>query len=74
MNVTRGIGTVSPPTHPETELLEYETECRKAMKPLLAELLDRAQSVGWNRRTAATTLMFLAAQHVSAASHPSGNS
>jgi hypothetical protein len=30
-----------------------------------------AQSAGWNRRTAATALMFLAAHHVSAASQAS---
>jgi hypothetical protein len=30
-----------------------------------------AESAGWNRRTAASTLMFLAAQHVSAASETS---
>lgn len=34
---------------------------------LLTSLLDMAESAGWKRRTAASTLMFLAAQHVSAA-------
>jgi hypothetical protein len=41
------------------------------LKPLLTGLLDRAESAGWNRRTAASTLMFLAAQQVSAASETS---
>jgi len=66
-----GIETVPPPAHPEIEFLAYEMECRSTLKPLLARLLDMAQSAGWNRRTAATALMFLAAHHVSAASRAS---
>jgi hypothetical protein len=64
----RGIGTIAPPAHPRSEFFAYETECRNALKPVLARLLDMAQSAGWNRRTAATALMFLAAHDVSAAS------
>lgn len=58
--------TVPAPTHPATEFLAYEAECRSVLKPLLAGLLDAAESAGWNRRTAASTLMFLAAKQVSA--------
>jgi hypothetical protein len=72
MNMMPGIETVPPPTHPASEFLAYEMECRSTLKPLLARLLDMAQSAGWNRRTAATALMFLAAHHVSAASQSSG--
>ncbi|WP_281406236.1 hypothetical protein [Aquamicrobium sp. LC103] len=36
-------------------------------------LLDMAESAGWSRRTAASTLMFLAAQHVSASSTSVGS-
>ncbi len=64
-------GPVPPPTHAANEFLAYETECRGVLKPLLTDLLDMAESAGWNRRTAASTLMFLAAQHVSAASKAS---
>jgi len=32
----------------------------------MSELLDAAASAGWERRTVASTLMFLAAQYVSA--------
>lgn len=71
MNKMTGIGSVSAPTHSQGEFLAYETECRSALKPLLTDLLDMAESAGWNRRTAASTLMFLAAQHVSAASETS---
>jgi hypothetical protein len=71
MNMMTGIETVPPPTHAEAEFLAYETQCRNTLKPLLARLLDMAQSAGWNRRTAATALMFLAAHHVSAASQAS---
>jgi len=59
-------GPVPGPTHPASEFLAYEAECRNTLKPLLAGLLDTSESVGWNRRTVASTLMFLAAQHVSA--------
>ena len=68
MNMTSGEGTVPSPTHTASEFLAYETECRTALKPLLTGLLEKAESAGWNRRTVASTLMFLAAQHVSAAS------
>jgi hypothetical protein len=62
------VGAVPAPTHEAREFLAYETECRAALKPLLAGLLDMAEAAGWNRRTAASTLMFLAAQQVSATS------
>jgi hypothetical protein len=68
MNKMTDIGSVATPTHSPSELLAYETECRSALKPLLTTLLDNAVSAGWNSRTSASTLMFLAAQHVSAAS------
>ncbi|MBZ9995936.1 hypothetical protein [Mesorhizobium sp. BH1-1-4] len=64
-------GSVPAPTHQAKEFLAYETECRGALKPLLAELLDRAEAAGWKRRTVAATLMFLAAQQVSEASEAS---
>jgi hypothetical protein len=66
MNMMTGNGTVPSPTHPANEFLAYETECRSALKPLVAGLLDAAESAGWDRRTVASTLMFLAAQYVSA--------
>lgn len=71
MNKMNDIGYVATPTHSPSEFLAYETECRSALKPLLTGLLDMAVSAGWNRRTAASTLMFLAAQNVSAASEAS---
>ncbi|MCG7505091.1 hypothetical protein [Mesorhizobium retamae] len=73
MNKMTSIGSVPPPTRAANEFLAYETECRSALKPLLTSLLDMAETAGWNRRTAASTLMFLAAQHVSAASGKSAN-
>ncbi|PSJ56254.1 hypothetical protein [Pseudaminobacter soli (ex Li et al. 2025)] len=60
--------SVPAPTHAASEFFAYETECRNALRPLLTSLLDMAESAGWNRRTAASTLMFLAAQNLSAAS------
>lgn len=71
MNKMTDIGSVPTPTHSPSEFLAYETECRSALKPLLTGLLDMAVSAGWNRRTAASALMYLAAQQVSAASETS---
>ncbi|MBR2686247.1 MAG: hypothetical protein IKE42_00205 [Aquamicrobium sp.] len=68
MNAMTGSPLVSAPTHEASEFLNYELECRAVLKPLLANLLDKAEGAGWARRTAASTLMFLAAQHVSEAS------
>jgi hypothetical protein len=68
MDMMKSDGSVPAPTHPASEFLAYEAECRSALKPLLAGLLDAAESAGWRRRTVASTLMFLAAQHVSATS------
>ncbi|AZO15607.1 MULTISPECIES: hypothetical protein [unclassified Mesorhizobium] len=66
MNMMSADGSIPTPTHPASEFLAYEAECRSALKPLLAGLLDAAEAAGWNRRTVASTLMFLAAQQVSA--------
>ena len=68
MDTMSGDGSIPSPTHTASEFLAYETECRAALNPLLTGLLEKAESAGWNRRTVASTLMFLAAQHVSAAS------
>lgn len=62
------VGTVPPPVHSAKEFLVYETECRSALKPLLDDLIDMAEAAGWSRRTTASTLMFLAAQHLSGSS------
>ncbi|TIR14759.1 MAG: hypothetical protein E5X34_31890 [Mesorhizobium sp.] len=66
MNMMSADGSIPTPTHSASEFLAYEAECRSALKPLLAGLLDAAEAAGWNRRTVASTLMFLAAQQVSA--------
>jgi hypothetical protein len=58
---------VPPPTQPASAFLAHETECRKVFLPLLEDLLDRAEQAGWDRRTVASTLMFLSAKQVSAA-------
>ncbi|MGT2468282.1 hypothetical protein ACVOMV_31345 [Mesorhizobium atlanticum] len=44
MNMMSGNGSLPAPTHPASEFLAYETECRSALKPLLAGLLDAARS------------------------------
>ena len=65
MDTTTGIGTVPAPTHKTNEFFAYEKECKAALAPLLAGLIDMAEAAGWSRRTVASTLMFLAAQQVS---------
>ncbi|TIQ33526.1 MAG: hypothetical protein E5X48_22990 [Mesorhizobium sp.] len=65
MDVVSGAGPVPAPAHEPSEFLAYEAECRNALQPLLAGVLDAAEAAGWRRRTAASTLMFLAAQQVS---------
>lgn len=67
MNVIPEIGVVASPTHSASDLHAYENECRATLLPWLDRLLNMAELSGWNRRTAALTLMFLAARHASAA-------
>jgi len=56
---------VPSPTHLAKQFLAYDAECKQALKPLLEGLINRAEAAGWNRGTVASTLMYLAAQHVS---------
>lgn len=65
MDSTSGTGLVPAPTHRANDFFAYEKECKAALAPVLADLIDIAEAAGWNRRTVASTLMFLAAQHVS---------
>jgi hypothetical protein len=58
---------IASPTRPPSDFLAHETECRDVLRPWLEGVLKMAEVAGWNRRTAASTLMFLAAQHVSSA-------
>jgi len=71
MNDTTDFESVPAPTRPSSDFIAYEAECREALQPLTARLLEMAEAAGWNRRIAASTLMFLAAQQVSAAPHQS---
>ncbi|TPJ34685.1 hypothetical protein FJ492_18615 [Mesorhizobium sp. B2-5-4] len=73
MDAMAGLGPVPAPTYQAKEFLAYETECRSVLKPLLAGLLDMAEAAGWKRRTAAATLMFLAAKQVSEESETSAS-
>lgn len=74
MNTMADLGPVTARTQQGREFLPYETECRSALKPLVKGLLDMAEAAGWSRRTAASTLMFLAAQQVLEASEGSAGS
>jgi hypothetical protein len=65
MNVVANVGTVPPPKHQAGEFVAYEAECKDVLRPVLDHLIDTAMKAGWRRRTVASALMFLAAQHVS---------
>jgi hypothetical protein len=68
MNFVANVGTVPPPKHQAGEFVAYEAECKDVLRPLLTEIIEMAEKAGWKRRTVASALMFLAAQHVSAPS------
>lgn len=46
--------------------LDHDAEAREVVAPLVDTLLERMTAVGWDRRTAASALMFSAAAQVSA--------
>ncbi|QDZ02358.1 hypothetical protein FQ775_19345 [Nitratireductor mangrovi] len=69
---SQNVAILAPPQYPVEDILAHEKECRIALRPWVKGFLDRAESVGWDRRTVASTLMFLAAQHLSAARDPAG--
>jgi hypothetical protein len=74
MNVAAAnIGTVPPPKHQAGEFVAYEAECKDVLRPLLSGMIEMAEKAGWKRGTVASSLMFLAAQHVSAASSGAAN-
>ena len=52
---------VDKPSSPVRHL-DYETECREALKPHLDAMIDLAVKAGWDRKTATYTLMYLAAK------------
>ena len=66
MNVVANVGTVPPPKHQAGEFVAYEAECKDVLRPVLDHTVDTAVKAGWSRRTVASALMLLAAQHVSA--------
>ncbi|RUU27350.1 MULTISPECIES: hypothetical protein [unclassified Mesorhizobium] len=65
MDMMNSFGKIAAPTLPRTDF-NYETECKKALAPLVDGLLDAVESAGWDRRKAAYTLMFLSAQRLGA--------
>ncbi|MBX3582253.1 MAG: hypothetical protein KF810_10175 [Rhizobiaceae bacterium] len=65
MNVVANIGAVPSPKHRAGEIADYESECKNVLRPLLDGMIEMAEKAGWRRRTVASSLMFLAAQHVS---------
>jgi hypothetical protein len=68
VDVTR----ISPPTRAATDLM-YEAELKATLDPAVAELLDTAETAGWDRRKAAYAVMVLAARNLSEQKANSGN-
>ena len=50
---------LSSPTCSPTDI-QYEADCRAALRPVLSEMLELAESAGWSRRRAAYAPMMLA--------------
>jgi hypothetical protein len=44
--------------------LQYDHDCREALAPHIDALLNRAEAAGWDRRQAASTIMYLAAMRI----------
>lgn len=65
MNMVPNIGTIAPPNCPPSDFVGHQADCRSTFKPWLEGLLAKAETAGWNRRTVASTLMFLSAQSAS---------
>lgn len=68
MSLMPDFGRVPVPHHPPAEFLSHDAEARMALAPLFESLLDRLVMAGWDRRTAASALMFHAAAQVSSLS------
>lgn len=52
---------IKPP--PKTiDEIAYPVECREALEPSLAGLIDRAANAGWDRKQVALAIMFIAAR------------
>jgi uncharacterized Ntn-hydrolase superfamily protein len=66
MNMIANVGTISSPKKEASESLAYEAECKDVLRPVLNDMIEAAVKAGWQRRTVASALMFLAAKHVSA--------
>jgi hypothetical protein len=54
---------LSSPTCSPTDV-QYEADCRTALRLVLSEMLDLAESAGWSRRRAAYAVMMLAADEL----------
>ncbi len=52
--------TIAAPQHPAMHVA-YEKDCREMLEPHLDFLLDKVEAQGWDRRLAASALMYLAA-------------
>lgn len=65
MTIMPDIDHVPAPHHPPSEFLSHDAEARAALAPLFETLLDRLAMAGWDRRMAASALMFHAAAQVS---------
>ncbi|UVK57522.1 hypothetical protein DBIPINDM_008108 (plasmid) [Mesorhizobium sp. AR02] len=58
-----------PPSRAATDL-NYEADLKVALDAVLADLLDRTEAAGWDRRKAAYTIMFLAARNLTDSKSP----
>lgn len=57
---------IKPPSL-EPNAARYDNDCQDALASHLDDLLDRAEAAGWERRRAASALMYLAAKRLNGA-------
>lgn len=55
--------TIGAPQSPAMSAA-YEQQCREMLSPHLDALLDKVEAAGWDRRQAASAIMYLAAMRL----------
>lgn len=58
---------IRAPAH-EANAARYDADCQEALAPHVDDLLNQAETVGWDRVRAASALMYLAAKRLTMAS------
>jgi len=57
---------IKPPSL-DAKAARYDNDCQDALAAQMDNLLDQAEAAGWDRRRAASALMYLAAKRLNTA-------